>query len=58
MNTYNRRRMEMLERVAGYFVSPAAPIIVPGAAFFGAALVFFAALVLAVRWLRPGGKYA
>jgi DHA1 family tetracycline resistance protein-like MFS transporter len=42
----------------GYFVSPAAPVIVPGAAFFGSALVFFAALVLAVRWLRPGGKYA
>lgn len=42
----------------GYFVSPAAPVIVPGAAFFGAALVFFAALMLAVRWLRPGGKYA
>lgn len=33
----------------GYFVSPAAPIIVPGAAFFGAALVFFAALLLALR---------
>lgn len=35
----------------GYFVSPAAPIIVPGAAFFGAALVFFAALLLAIRRL-------
>jgi len=35
----------------GYFVSPAAPVIVPGAAFFGAALVFLCALVLAVRWL-------
>jgi MFS transporter, DHA1 family, tetracycline resistance protein len=42
----------------GYFVSPAAPVTVPGAAFFGSALVFLAALVLAVRWLRPGGKYA
>jgi DHA1 family tetracycline resistance protein-like MFS transporter len=42
----------------GYFVSPDAPVTVPGAAFFGSALVFFAALVLAVRWLRPGGKYA
>jgi DHA1 family tetracycline resistance protein-like MFS transporter len=35
----------------GYFVSPAAPVIVPGAAFFGAAFVFFAALLLAVRRL-------
>ena len=34
----------------GYFVSPAAPVIVPGAAFFGAALVFLMALVLAGRW--------
>ncbi|HEV2562710.1 MAG TPA: TCR/Tet family MFS transporter [Rhizomicrobium sp.] len=35
----------------GYFVSPAAPLIIPGAAFFAAALVFSCALVLAVRWL-------
>jgi DHA1 family tetracycline resistance protein-like MFS transporter len=35
----------------GYFVSPAAPVIVPGAAFFGASLVFLAAFALAVRWL-------
>ncbi|HET8696080.1 MAG TPA: TCR/Tet family MFS transporter [Gammaproteobacteria bacterium] len=35
----------------GYFVSPAAPVIVPGAAFFAAALVFLAAFVLAARWL-------
>lgn len=34
----------------GYFVSPAAPIIIPGAAFFVSAMVFFAALVLAVVW--------
>jgi MFS transporter, DHA1 family, tetracycline resistance protein len=35
----------------GFFVSPAAPLIIPGAAFFAAALVFCCALVLAVRWL-------
>ncbi len=34
----------------GYFVSPAAPVIVPGAAFFAASLVFLLALVLAIRW--------
>ncbi|HWD25864.1 MAG TPA: TCR/Tet family MFS transporter [Rhizomicrobium sp.] len=34
----------------GYFVSPAAPAIVPGAAFFVSALLFLVALVLAVRW--------
>ena len=34
----------------GYFVSPAAPVIVPGAAFFGASLVFLIALVFAARW--------
>jgi DHA1 family tetracycline resistance protein-like MFS transporter len=34
----------------GYFVSPAAPVIVPGAAFFGSAFVFLGALALAVRW--------
>ena len=34
----------------GYFVSPAAPVIVPGAAFFAASLVFVIALVLAARW--------
>ena len=38
----------------GYFVSPAAPVIVPGAAFFAASLVFLVALVLAARWFaRP-----
>jgi DHA1 family tetracycline resistance protein-like MFS transporter len=37
----------------GYFVSPAAPVIVPGAAFFGASLVFLVALVLAIRWIGP-----
>ena len=34
----------------GYFVSSAAPITVPGAAFFGAALAFVLALTLAARW--------
>jgi len=35
----------------GYFVSPAAPIIVPGAAFFTAAAMFAAAGVLGMRWI-------
>jgi DHA1 family tetracycline resistance protein-like MFS transporter len=35
----------------GYFVSPAAPVIVPGMAFFVAAAVFAVAGVLAVRWV-------
>jgi DHA1 family tetracycline resistance protein-like MFS transporter len=34
----------------GFFVSPAAPIIVPGAAFFASAAVFLVTLVLAWRW--------
>jgi MFS transporter, DHA1 family, tetracycline resistance protein len=34
----------------GFFVSPAAPVIVPGAAFFASAAVFLVALVLARRW--------
>jgi DHA1 family tetracycline resistance protein-like MFS transporter len=34
----------------GFFVSSAAPIIVPGAAFFVAALVFAVALALTMRW--------
>jgi DHA1 family tetracycline resistance protein-like MFS transporter len=34
----------------GYFVSSAAPVIVPGAAFFGAALVFVLALTFTARW--------
>ena len=34
----------------GYFVSSAAPVIVPGAAFFAAAGVFLLALGLARRW--------
>jgi MFS transporter, DHA1 family, tetracycline resistance protein len=40
----------------GYFVSPAAPVIVPGAAFFAAGAVFFVALLLARRWFAatPG----
>ncbi|HEX3430713.1 MAG TPA: TCR/Tet family MFS transporter [Rhizomicrobium sp.] len=39
--------------IFAYFVSPAAPLVVPGAAFDGAALVFLAALVVAVRTLSP-----
>ena len=35
----------------GYFVSPAAPVIVPGMAFFVAAAVFAVAGVLAVKWV-------
>jgi DHA1 family tetracycline resistance protein-like MFS transporter len=35
----------------GYFVSPAAPFIFPGAAFLASAVVFAIALVLALRWL-------
>jgi DHA1 family tetracycline resistance protein-like MFS transporter len=35
--------------VFAYFISPAAPIMVPGAAFFGASLVFALALLLALR---------
>lgn len=34
----------------GYFVSPAAPVIIPGAAFYASALVFLVALGLAWRW--------
>ncbi len=34
----------------GYFVSAAAPIIIPGAAFFVSAAVFLAALILAIVW--------
>jgi MFS transporter, DHA1 family, tetracycline resistance protein len=38
----------------GYFVSPAAPVLVPGAAFFASSLVFMVALALATRWFaRP-----
>jgi hypothetical protein len=33
-----------------FFVSPQTPIVVPGAAFFAAAVVFVVALVLAHRW--------
>jgi MFS transporter, DHA1 family, tetracycline resistance protein len=33
-----------------FFVSEQAPIVVPGAAFLGAAVVFVVALVLAQRW--------
>ena len=35
----------------GFFVSPAAPAIVPGAAFFASAFVFLIALGLAARWI-------
>jgi DHA1 family tetracycline resistance protein-like MFS transporter len=34
----------------GFFVSEAAPVVVPGAAFFAAAVVFAIALGLARRW--------
>jgi MFS transporter, DHA1 family, tetracycline resistance protein len=37
----------------GFFVSPAAPVIIPGAAFFASAAVFLVALVLAQRWFSP-----
>ena len=36
----------------GYFVSPQAPVIIPGAAFFASAAVFLIALGIALRWLR------
>jgi DHA1 family tetracycline resistance protein-like MFS transporter len=35
----------------GYFVSSAAPVIFPGAAFLASAVIFGMALVLAIRWL-------
>lgn len=35
-----------------YFVSPAAPVIIPGAAFFVASAVFLLALAIALRWLQ------
>ena len=34
----------------GYFVSPAAPLIIPGAAFFVSAAIFLVALILAIVW--------
>jgi len=34
----------------GYFVSDAAPVIIPGAAFFVSAAVFLVALILAIVW--------
>jgi hypothetical protein len=34
----------------GFFVSRAAPVVVPGAAFFAAAGVFLVALGVAKRW--------
>ena len=34
----------------GFFVSSAAPLVVPGAAFFGAAAVFLVAFAVALRW--------
>jgi DHA1 family tetracycline resistance protein-like MFS transporter len=37
--------------IFAYFVSPAAPVVVPGAAFDGAALVFLIALAVAARTL-------
>jgi len=34
----------------GYFVSPSAPIIIPGAAFYVSASIFFVALIVAIIW--------
>ncbi|HUL81046.1 MAG TPA: TCR/Tet family MFS transporter [Gammaproteobacteria bacterium] len=42
----------------GFFVSDAAPIIVPGAAFFGSAVVFAIALVVARRWFASSAPVA
>jgi DHA1 family tetracycline resistance protein-like MFS transporter len=42
----------------GFFVSSAAPVIVPGAAFFAAALVFMLTLVLAMRRFTRRGESA
>ena len=42
----------------GFFVSDAAPIIVPGAAFFAAAVVFAIALGLAHRWFAAAAVAA
>jgi DHA1 family tetracycline resistance protein-like MFS transporter len=39
--------------VFAYFVSPAAPMVIPGAAFFGSAIVFLIALALALRSQTP-----
>jgi DHA1 family tetracycline resistance protein-like MFS transporter len=39
--------------IFAFFVSPAAPLIIPGAAFDGSALVFLVALVIALRTLSP-----
>jgi DHA1 family tetracycline resistance protein-like MFS transporter len=39
--------------IFAYFVSAAAPVVVPGAAFDAAAIVFLLALVLAARTLTP-----
>jgi DHA1 family tetracycline resistance protein-like MFS transporter len=36
-----------------YFVSSSAPTIIPGAPFFGAAVLFLVALMLAFRWIVP-----
>jgi MFS transporter, DHA1 family, tetracycline resistance protein len=42
----------------GYFVSPQAPVIIPGAAFFASAFVFLLTFVLAARWFRRPGAAA
>jgi DHA1 family tetracycline resistance protein-like MFS transporter len=42
----------------GFFVSGAAPVVVPGAAFFGAALVFMLALIVALRWFSSAATPA
>jgi len=39
----------------GFFTSPAAPVVVPGAAFLMSALLLCAALAVAVRTVRPQG---
>jgi DHA1 family tetracycline resistance protein-like MFS transporter len=44
--------------IFAYFVSPAAPVIIPGAAFDGSALVFLAALFVAVRTMSPNSNTA
>jgi DHA1 family tetracycline resistance protein-like MFS transporter len=44
--------------VFAYFVSPAAPVVLPGAAFFASAAVFLGAMLLAAQWLRPEAEPA
>jgi DHA1 family tetracycline resistance protein-like MFS transporter len=42
----------------GFFISSAAPVTVPGAAFFAAALVFVFTLILAMRWFAATARNA